>query len=875
MGWQPLEGRFETLPLVLAGPIVRRVEPRSVSVWVALKQRCLVTLRIYRRDAASGELSTILSGTHRTVRLGEHLHITVVTATLPADAVALASGCLYYYDLFFAPQHDAASALAAPGFDGTADDAGVPDAGLRLHSPGVLSPQSSPAAADNDLRRLVYPGHPLPGFMLPPDDIANLRIFHGSCRKPHGAGHDALSALDLALDTSADDTTTRPQLLFLTGDQIYADDVAMPLLPALTDAGDYLLRGNWDEILPLVERPARAFGPGRRTTMVRDFANMTTTKPDNHLLSRAEYLAMYLFVWSDILWPDEFPGAPLLLPSDPSLTNEEREREAARYTAQGEDLVRFRSTLPQVRRALANVSTLMICDDHDVSDDWYLDGAWCSAVLGSPLGQRIVRNGLFAYALCQAWGNDPAQFAGMSGSALLAAIDTWDGDETDEAASLIAERLGLPDGFAGEGELPHSPHSLRWHYRIERAGYTVIVLDTRTLREYSHPELPPRLLCPTALAEQIPPSDAEMTIVVSATPVLGVSLLERFQAFNALHTDNYAFDREAWSLDRVTYQHLLAALSKLRRVVILSGDVHYGFASTLDYWNASGESARLIDFTSSSLCNANDGVHKAMLTVAYPQLFRMLGRGEIPPIEMFVWDSHVGNVQVIHEAISAIRARWVHVFQAIPRLFEVLRSSPALMLPARGWPPHAFDLHPPDRRYRLHYLRDMRKPASMAAGGVESDARHIQTLGSYGVKPERSETPAGALAGLFDAMQAEHAQQEQTQATDEQSAGRRALALAHVFTEGIHNVEHNLSHSGSTLAREALQRRDSWVHSWNYEMHIVGDTNLGEVTFDMATREAVQRLWWWHPDTPGCPTPATEYRATFDPPGLDDAPPLP
>ncbi|MGZ3714322.1 MAG: hypothetical protein ACXVA4_02785 [Ktedonobacterales bacterium] len=874
MGWQSLEERFETLPLILAGPIVRRVEPRSVSVWVALTQRCLVTLRIYTRDAIGSELTPVLSGTRRTVRLGDHLHIAVITAMLPPGAAPLAQQHLYYYDLFFAPQPETSSGASVPDPFAARNQPEVPESAPHLHSPGVLSSSSSGATVD-DLHQLVYPGHPLPGFMLPPDDIGSLRIFHGSCRKPHGDGHDALSALDLALAESAGDARTRPQLLFLTGDQIYSDDVAMPLLPAVTDAGDYLLSGNQQEILPLAEQSARAFGPGRRTTVIRDLARMTTTKPANHLLSRAEYLAMYLFAWSDTLWPDAFPPVEQLWQSDPPLTNGEREHEADVYKADGDLLARFRATLPQVRRALANISTLMICDDHEVTDDWFLDGAWCLNVLGSPLGRRIVRNGLFAYALCQAWGNDPAQFAGANGSALLATIDAWRGDEADVSAGLIAELLGLPVGFSGQGELLHSPHALHWHYRIERPGYSVIVLDTRTRREYPRPDLPPGLLSPSALAEQIPPSKAEITIVISPTPALGVSLLERFQAFNAMHSDNYAFDREAWSLDRATYQHLLAALSKLRRVVILSGDVHYGFASTLDYWTAAGESAKLIDFTSSSLCNANDGVHKAILTVAYPQLLRMLGRGEIPPIEMFVWDSHVGNVQVLHEAISAIRARWVHIFQAIPRLFEVLRSSSALILPAHGWPPHAFDLHPPDCRYRLRYLRDMRKPAPTVAAQIEPEERFTHPLRPYGIKPERPETPREVVAGVLDALHAEKAQQEQTKETGDQSLADRALALVHVVTEGIRNGEHNLLHSGNTLAREAVVRRDAWVHSWNYEMHIVGDTNIGEISFDTATREAIQRLWWWHPDMPDRPTPATEYRTTFDPLARADAPPLP
>ena len=35
MGWTPLRERINELPLVLAGPILRRTEPDSVTVWVA------------------------------------------------------------------------------------------------------------------------------------------------------------------------------------------------------------------------------------------------------------------------------------------------------------------------------------------------------------------------------------------------------------------------------------------------------------------------------------------------------------------------------------------------------------------------------------------------------------------------------------------------------------------------------------------------------------------------------------------------------------------------------------------------------------------------------------------------------------------------
>jgi hypothetical protein len=49
------------LPLILAGPIVRRVEPRSVSVWVALWDAVPVTLRLWagtQRSTGGGQLQS-------------------------------------------------------------------------------------------------------------------------------------------------------------------------------------------------------------------------------------------------------------------------------------------------------------------------------------------------------------------------------------------------------------------------------------------------------------------------------------------------------------------------------------------------------------------------------------------------------------------------------------------------------------------------------------------------------------------------------------------------------------------------------------------------------------------------------------------------
>src|SRR5262249_5753611 len=74
------------------------------------------------------------------------------------------------------------------------------------------------------------------------------------------------------------------------------------------------------------------------------------------------------------------------------------------------DVLVHLKTLPRVRRALANIPTYMIFDDHDVTDDWNMSLDFVNRVYSDSLGRRIVQNALVAYALCQHWGNVPEQF---------------------------------------------------------------------------------------------------------------------------------------------------------------------------------------------------------------------------------------------------------------------------------------------------------------------------------------------------------------------------------------------------------------------------------------------------------------------------------
>ena len=863
MSWTSLAERFSNLPLILAGPMLRRVDPGAITVWLALKEARTVTLRIYSKNE-EGKLIQQVVGTRRTVRLGDYLHVVAVTAHATRGDQQLTWGDLYYYDLFF--QSD------------NREDHHVPSTADHLATPGILT--LDPTSADL-LHRLIYPGHPLPGFVLPPEDLNRLSIMHGSCRKPHGTGKDMLAALDDILETKLQDAAERPQHLFLTGDQIYGDDVASPLLFALTDAGDFLFTGNKEEILPLVDVPAHALPPGGRGSIVRNKAMLTTTTPKNHLLSLAEYVAMYLFAWSDILWPDELPEIEDVQKKYALLQNDAVPGESEeQYADLLKRLRQFRSTLPQVRRVLANVPVYTICDDHDVTDDWYLDGAWCQQVLNSKLGHRVIRNALLAYAFFQAWGNTPDQFEQPQGKTFLDAVDGWRGDESDYRADTISAMLDLPLSFGGRGVLPHREQAFKWHYAYAGPRYQVIVMDTRTHRLYRSPSAFPGLLSPHGLIAQVAAAireDVDVTVVISATPVIGQNFVEAIQFWSHWNLrNNYALDREAWALDWDTFQPFLKTLAAMKRVVILSGDVHYAFGSSLEYWSrAERATSKIVDYTSSALLNEVSGPEIAVLTTIYPQFSQLIRGEDSSQADFFAWDVDRVNHHILKTVLSIVLRRMYFIWWAIPKWIDAHRSSTEIVLPAQGWPRGAFNTIPPDRSYRVHYLRD------------QLDISQSQGTAMEKAQASHAKLPRWLLKLGLAALKVVTIAETRVEKT-RKSIGRRTVRVAqkptsHVRKHTVHGVikgtdlvERRLERRKNTLG-EAIFHHQQWLQEWKAGSHIIGYANIGEIVFHWNNdeQEVIQCLWWWQPQKPNQPALATEFCETLKLPSPEEAPPLP
>lgn len=603
-----------SVPLILAGPILRHTEPESVTVWLALKEPCSIALEIYETNADATIGKILLRGQRHTIELGKHLHIVAVTARTITGEL-LQSDRLYAYNVY----RDGNSLLQD----------------VTNHNYG-----------------LSYFAHDLPTFSLPPADLEQLKIVSGSCRKPHGGGRDALYLLDCLIENAAKIPASRPHQLFLSGDQIYGDDVADPMLWMAQRVNSLLL--GWSEELPLRQGTivAEDLPAGRRSEIARIEGGLTgmlgghDEKAKSHLFSFGEYAAVYLLSWSAVLIPDSLPTGEQyctwLQQSGLSVNDSQRKELIQQWETELIALNSFIGTLPQVRRALANVPVYTICDDHDVSDDWYLNREWSDRVLGKPLGKRIVQNAILAYALFQSWGNTPQMFAEeTSGGRLLKLASQWlvSQGRDRQAKAQCDLYLGIPASDRNTGLpqteldedvliLSRDSQAIPWHYHLTSSKHEVIVVDTRTWRGYPSGKdkklEPPRLLCPKAFKQQLESplaktssSSIEATIIVLPTNLVTLKIIDRVQqwALNKNRKKTSSSNRDdvfsndvgdSWNFNQQAFVRLLLSLSQQRqRVIILSGDIHYSCAVRLTHWfHDPLITSVLVQLTSSAIKNS-------------------------------------------------------------------------------------------------------------------------------------------------------------------------------------------------------------------------------------------------------------------------------
>ncbi|WP_312243480.1 alkaline phosphatase D family protein [Stutzerimonas nitrititolerans] len=524
----------DTLPPVLAGPLLRRVEPARLVFWLVASRPLALALVLQGGADAQPRVIPLDETKCQRLPIGRDALLHLVDVTLDEP---LPSDCLIEYDLRISGE-------------------GLAEQGIADWAP-----------------HLLYAGRARPSFVIK----SRLdRVLHGSCRKPHHPAADGLLCVDELLARELDDPTSRPAVLLMTGDQVYADDVAGPMLVAIHGLvrrlglyGERLEGAVVADSEELFSHPATYY---RREDLLPAFKSnealrerffggvekpvFTTANGHNHLITLGEVMAMYLLVWSPLPWS-------LIEPAMPPLDA----KQAERYRSEENCLQGFRQGLPQAARALAHVPSLMIFDDHDITDDWNLSARWEETAYGHPLSRRIIGNALIAYLLCQAWGNQPERF----------------GERLEQTQRL------LETAAAGRLDCAAQDQLIDELFRLDGWGYELatdpplVVLDTRTRRWRSERNLsrPSGLMDWEALSElQQNILDKPSVLIVSPPPMFGVKLIEVIQRIFSWAGQPLLVDAENWMAHRGA-AHVMMNIFRHSRTpgnyVVLSGDVHYSF----------------------------------------------------------------------------------------------------------------------------------------------------------------------------------------------------------------------------------------------------------------------------------------------------------
>ncbi|TMO53358.1 metallophosphatase [Pseudoalteromonas phenolica] len=420
-----------------------------------------------------------------------------------------------------------------------------------------------------DLSAYCYFHTDTPEFVVP--NVLK-QVLHGSCRNPHYPVEDSLASADHTLAEARAHQESAPSLLLLSGDQIYADDVAGPMLQAIYAVIEQLglfkearteyinLPDNLSEQLfartphlpktAWQERSKRSLGYWLR----KDDPHFTSAHSVNHLIYLEEYIAYYLLAHSEVCWQFfDFDKANFQCPVT---------KYTELYELQKTSLKEFVKSLPKVARLFANISTLMMFDDHDVTDDWNLTAQWEQNISSNPASQRIISNGLLSYWLFQGLGND----AGLMSKTLF----------THFSSSLKTGEWHLTkfDTYLHQFD--------NWHYCLETTP-KLVVLDTRTHRwrneqDFNEPsglmDWEMLMFLQTQLQHQ------KEIIIVSPAPVFGVKAIEAVQAiFNACGHP-LVVDVENWMAHEGAARKLMDIFRRSDtpiETIILSGDVHYSF----------------------------------------------------------------------------------------------------------------------------------------------------------------------------------------------------------------------------------------------------------------------------------------------------------
>ncbi|HEY6528690.1 MAG TPA: hypothetical protein VIZ65_08340 [Cellvibrionaceae bacterium] len=551
------------LPVVLAGPIVRRAEKNAIWIWICTSKS--VNLEIFTFDNTVVGAKPTGRGSSTTIVVGENCYVHLIKI-LPFELTFLNHQKIYY-DI---REHT--------------EDA-------KFASFGTWSIESWVA-----LNSITIASEKLPSIALnynTPSSDKPLRGFFSSCRKAGGEGKDAIG---LAKAIWAKGQTTGKEfspyhLNLMIGDQIYADDVRDSIFQCVRKLASRLM--GFEESFVCDQGTINsATGQEKRKSILRKLE--FTSDTDNHCVLFGEYIALYCLCFSSKKLDDDF--------AEPAIGSYiKRQFDTVFKSTENYRFEKWMEGKENLRFIFANVPTYFMLDDHEVTDDWNLNQNWKDKIKHIQPMADIIRHALTGYFLFQGWGNQPESY-------------------TNEQCSSISKRLfdrARENKKKGINTFPIK-EIIDWHWDYQSPTIPPFnILDTRTYRCNS-------TITVETLAEILGATAKDIsyewkkaakgvrdltTIDQGASEKLRANLQKQAEAkepnkfeyfcilvspctvFSAdasrtadiLFKDKTLVDSENWDLSHPDSVKLLlqpVISSGFQRVLFISGDIHYGYINT-------------------------------------------------------------------------------------------------------------------------------------------------------------------------------------------------------------------------------------------------------------------------------------------------------
>ena len=288
---------------------------------------------------------------------------------------------------------------------------------------------------------------------------------------------------------------------------------------------------------------------------------------------------------------------------------------------------------PAIRWLLSTVSTSMVIDDHDMSDDWNISRAWVDEMRGRPWWKERIVGGLSAYWVYQWLGNlSPRE---------LADNEVYEAVRSEDDASPI-----LRD-FAAHAD--QKVESARWSYCRDLGASRLLVLDSRSGRVLEDDR---RSIFDDDEWDWIADhatGDFDHLLIGTSVPYLlapGFHYIEAWSeavgngAWGRLgnrlaESARRALDFDHWSAFGMSFERLTTLIEEVasgRRgsppasIVVLSGDVHHAYLAEIAFRSGTGIRSAAYQATCSPFRNPLDERERSVIRFGISEAGTVLGR---------------------------------------------------------------------------------------------------------------------------------------------------------------------------------------------------------------------------------------------------------